>query len=133
MFKFSVCLTASPVSKGLPLKIYRQLKVERSMIMCYNPQTSCDAIEKHNYGLKLLREIKQVGVIETIDFTLSNWTPNRNLKEHVQSEYPPTSCFAVLFHFQASFEPRTPRFFLLFSSPYRGDTREAIKTVQKTM
>ena len=45
--------------------------------MCYNPQMSCDAIEKHNYGLKLLREIKQVGVIETIDFTLSKWTPNR--------------------------------------------------------
>ena len=54
MFKFSVCLTESPVSKGLPLKIYRQLKVERSMIMCYNPQMSCDAIKKHNYGLKLL-------------------------------------------------------------------------------
>ena len=40
------------------------------MVMCYNPQMSCDAIEKHNYGLKLLREIKQVGVIETIDFNL---------------------------------------------------------------
>ena len=77
--------------------------------MCYNPQMSCDAIEKHNYGLKLLKEIKQVGVIETIDFTLSKWTPNRNLKEHVQSEYPLTSCFAVLFHFQASFERITPR------------------------
>ena len=38
--------------------------------MCYNPQMSCDAIEKHNYGLKLLREIKQVGVIEAIDFSL---------------------------------------------------------------
>ena len=31
----SVRLTESPVSKGLPLKIDRQLKVERSMIMCY--------------------------------------------------------------------------------------------------
>ena len=98
--------------------------------MYYNPQMSCDAIEKHNYGLKLLREIKQVGVIETIDFTLSKWTPNRNLKEHVQSEYPLTSCFAVLFHFQASFERITPRFFL-FSSPDRSDTREAIKAVEK--
>ena len=48
--------------------------------MCYNPQMSCDAIEKHNYGLKPLNEIKQVGVIETIDFTLSKWTPNRKLK-----------------------------------------------------
>ena len=38
------------------------------MIMCYNPQMSCDAIEKHNYGLKVLKEIKQVGVIEMIDY-----------------------------------------------------------------
>ena len=44
------------------------------MIMCYNPQMSCDATEKHNYGLKLLKEIKQVGMIETIDFALSKWT-----------------------------------------------------------
>ena len=100
--------------------------------MCYSPQMSCDAIEKHNYGLKILKEIKQVGVIETIDFTLSKWTPNRNLKEHVQSEYPLTSFFAVLFHFQASFERITPRFFL-FSSPDRSDTREAIKAVEKAM
>ena len=48
--------------------------------MCYNPQMSCDAIEKHNYALKPLNEIKQVGVIETIDFTLSKCAPNRNLK-----------------------------------------------------
>ena len=48
--------------------------------MCYNPQMSCYAIEKHNYGLKPLSKIEQVGVIETIDFTLSKWTPNRNLK-----------------------------------------------------
>ena len=134
MFKFSVCLTESPVSKGLPLKIYRQLKVERSMIMCYNPQMSCDAIEKHNYGLKLLREIKQVGVIETIDFTLSKWTPNstpnRNLKEHVQSEYPLTSCFAVLFHFQASFERITPRSSSFFFS-WQRRYPEAIKAVKK--
>ena len=95
--------------------------------MCYNPQMSCDAIEKHNYGLKLLKEIKQVGVIETIDFTLSKWTPNRNLKEHVQSEYPLTSCFAVFFHFQSSFECTTPRdhpqvffFFLLLTEAITG-------------
>ena len=93
-------------------------------MMCYNPQMSCDAIEKHNYGLKRLKEIKQVGVIETIDFTLSKWTPNRKLKEHVQSEYPLTSCFAVLFYFQASFERKTPQFFF-------RDTREAIKAVKK--
>ena len=75
---------------------------------------SCDAIEKYNYGLKLLKEIKQVGVIETFDFTLSKWTPNGNLKEHMQSEYPLTSFFAVLFHFQASLERITPRFFFFF-------------------
>ena len=71
---------------------------------------------------KLLKEIKQAGMMETIDFTLSKWTPNRNLKEHVQSEYPLTSWIAVLFHFQASLE-----------HPNRSDTREAIKAVEKTM
>jgi len=71
---------------------------------------------------KLLKETRQVGLIETIDFTLSKWTPNRNLKEHVQSEYPLTRCFAV----------QHPGF-LHFSSPYRSDNREAIKAVEKTM
>ena len=100
--------------------------------MCYNPQMSCDAIEKHNYGLKLLREIKQVGVIETIDSTLSKWTPNRNLKEHVQSEYPLTSCFALLFHFQASFERITPQvffFFLLLAEAIPGSDKGSKKTM----
>ena len=74
---------------------------------------------------KLLKEIKQVGLIEKIDFTLSKWTPNRNLKEHVQSEYPLTRCFAVLFYFQASFELTTPRdpqvfFFLLLVEAIPG-------------
>ena len=93
---------------------------------------SCDAVEKHNYGLKLLREIKQVGVIETIDSTLSKWTPNRNLKEHVQSEYPLTSCFALLFHFQASFERITPQvffFFLLLAEAIPGSDKGSKKTM----
>ena len=71
---------------------------------------------------ELLKEIRQVGLIETIDFTLSKWTPNRNLKEHVQSEYPLTRCFAL-----------QPPGFLHFSPPYRSDNREAVKAVKKTM
>ena len=102
--------------------------------MCYNPQMSCDAIEKHNYGLKLLREIKQVGVIETIDFTLSKWTPNRILKEHVQREYPLTSCFAVLFHFQASFERNlVPRVFSLSNMAAAGEKTLAHSELKRSL
>ena len=70
----------------------------------------CNAFERFQNALKWKNG--------STDFSLSlvfpNRVTNRNLKEHVRSEYPLTSCFAVLFHFQAAFERITPRFFSFF-------------------
>ena len=103
------------------------------MIMCLNPQMSCDAIEKHNYGLKLLKEIKQVGMIETIDFTLSKMDAKSEPERACATRIPADQLHCCIVSSPGLIGTYNPQVFFFFLLLNRIDTREAIKAVEKTM
>jgi len=88
------------------------------MIMCFNPQMFCDAIEKHNYGLKVLKEIKQVGVIEMIEMDAKS-EPERACAKRI----PADQLLCCIFSFQGlirTYNPQVFFFFLLLTEAIPG-------------